>query len=165
MGRGHDQTSLNYMKTNIAIRNIKIDWLIPLLGIALVVGGLLAAVSYLDMERKVHSAEALAATLDNLYQDQKLSAVLKTIHEGDVAVAAQQLDLLLCDNILRLNSELASADDRTRTYVEDAFRRMARLRPRIPEAAPSKVVPEPTEDQVAAQRILALAMVSDVPAR
>src|ERR1035437_10752963 len=111
-------------------RYLKIDWLIPVLGIAVVAGSLVAGTTYLNLERKIHANEALTATLDRLYQDHQLSVALKTIHNGEVAAATQRLDLLLCGHILATNSELTSADPRTRTIVEDAFRRMARIRPK-----------------------------------
>ena len=142
-------------------RYIKIDWLIPVLGIAVVAGSLLAGTTYLNLERKIHADEAFTATLDRLYQDQQLSAALKTIHDGEVGVAAQRLDLLLCGHILRTNSELASADPRTRTFVEDAFRRMARVRPKSPNGAATGSAQECSDDQTAAQRILDLALASD----
>jgi hypothetical protein len=152
---------LNYMKTKYC----EINWLIPVLGVAMVAGCVMAAAYYVDTERKIHSAESLAPTLDNIYLDQLLSGVLKDIHDGDVNGAAQRLDLLLCGNILRLNAELDSADDRTRAYVEDAFRRIGRVRPQIPVPVSSASAPELANDQAAAQRILALAMSVDHAAK
>ena len=137
---------------------IRIDRLIPWLGIALVAAGFAAAATYLDLERKVHSGEAFAATLDRLYQVQKLNAALKTLRDGDAGTAAQRLDLLLCDNILTLNSELASADDRQRAYVKDAFLTIARLRPKNPDTT-TGVAQELNNDQIAAEQILAQACV------
>jgi hypothetical protein len=152
-----DQTKLNRMKT----RYLKMNWLIPVLGIAVVAGSIVAGTTYLNLERKTQAAEALTATLDRLYQDQMLSAALKTLHAGEAAVAAQRLDLLLCDDILRTNSELASADARTRTFVEDAFRRIALLRPKIAHGAAAGSAQDCTGDQAAAQRILELALAGD----
>lgn len=144
----------NTMKT----RYMKTDWLIPLLGIAVVAGSLMAVTTYVDLEQKVQAQEALTVTLDRLYQDQKLSAVLRLIHDGETEVAAQRLDLLLCGSILRLNSELASADGRTRAYVQDAFRKIALLRPGFGAGAGAGSAPERSEDQVAAETILRLAL-------
>ena len=59
-------------------RYIKMDWLIPVLGIAVVAGSLLAGTTYLNLERKIHADEAFTATLDRLYQDHQLSVALKT---------------------------------------------------------------------------------------
>jgi hypothetical protein len=132
---------------------MNIDWLIPLLGTALVAGVVLAARIYLDIERKTQSAEAFTGTLDHLYQDQVLSAALKILHDGDAAAAAQRLDLLLCDNILRLNSEVAFADDRKAAYVQSAFLRIARLRPKHPDTTDG-VARELDSDQLKAEKIL-----------
>ena len=132
---------------------MKIDRLIPFLGIALVAGGVAAAATYLNLERKIHSGEGFTATLDRIYQDYQLSAALKTLHNGDAGTAAQRLDLLLCDNILKINAELASADDRKAAYVKDAFMRMARLRPKNPDT-PVGAAPELNSDQREAEKIL-----------
>jgi hypothetical protein len=145
----HHQRKINSMKTQY----MKIDWLIPLLGIALVAGGIVAAATYLDLERKIHSGEAFAATLDHLYQDQQLSAALKLIHEGETAAAARSLDLLLCDNLLLVNSQLAAADDRARTLAKDAFVGIALLRPKNSPTA-AGAAQELYDDQIQAEKIL-----------
>jgi len=132
---------------------IKTGWLTPLLEIALVAGGVVAAATYLDLERKIHSNEAFAVTLDHIYQDQQLSVALKTLHDGDAGAAARRLDLLLCDNILRLNSELASADARKAAYVKNGFMRIARVRPKNPET-PAGAARELDTDQIRAEKIL-----------
>jgi hypothetical protein len=148
---------LSDMKT----RYMKIDWLIPLAGIAVVAGSLLAATTYLDLNRKIRACETFGATVDRLFQDQKLSTALKAIHDGKVDGAAQRLDLLLCQSIVQLNSELASADPRTRAYVEDAFRRIARLRPKADAAPAGSPDQERSDDQIAAEKILTLALAGD----
>jgi hypothetical protein len=145
-----DQTKLNRMKT----RYLKMNWLIPLLGIAVVVGSVVAATTYLDLERKADAEEAFTATLDRLYQDHQLSAALKAIHEGEVKKAARLLDFLLCDGILRIDSELVSADARTRAFVEDAFRRIATVRPKTVSRSAAGSTQERSDDQAAAERIL-----------
>src|ERR1035438_2615996 len=142
-------------------RYLKIDWLIPVLGIAVVVGSLVAGTAYLNLERKIHANEALTATLDRLYQDHQLSVALKTIHNGAVAAGTQRLDLLLCGHILTTNSELGSADPRTRTIVEDAFRKIARIRPKSAHTTAAASTQECSEEQAAAERILELASASD----
>jgi hypothetical protein len=150
----HQQTEVNAMKK----KYIRIDRLIPWLGIALAAAGFAAAATYLDLDRKVHSGEAYTATLDRLYQAQTLSAALKTLHDGDPGTAAQRLDLLLCDNILNINSELSSADDRQRAYVQDAFTRIARRRPKESNATAGDAQ-APGNDRTEAEKILAQACV------
>ncbi len=135
-------------------RYIKMDWLIPVLGIAVVAGSLVAGSTYLNLERKTHADEVFMVTLDRLYQAQKLSAVLKTFHDGDAAAAVKRLDLLLCANIIRTDSEMACADARTQDYVQFAFRRIALLRPRTGQATETATAEERYNDETAAQRIL-----------
>jgi hypothetical protein len=134
-------------------KHVRTDWLIPLLGIALVAGGVVAAATYYDLERKIHADEAFATTLDRLFQNQQLSAALKTLHDGDAGTAAQRLDLLLCDNILMLDSELACADERKAAYVKDTFRRIARVRPKNSEIA-AGAAQELESDRIEAEKIL-----------
>jgi hypothetical protein len=150
----HHLTTLKHMKT----RYLKKDWLILLLGLALVAGGFAATTTYLGLERKVSSGEAFSATLDRLYQSQKLSAALKTLHDGDMATAVQRLDLLLCDNILMINSDLALADDLKRAHVKDVFRKIALLRPQNPSTIAGATL-EISNDQIEAEKILAQACV------
>jgi|ERR1035437_753104 hypothetical protein len=139
---------------------LMIDWLIPVLGIAVVAGSLVAATTYLGLEKKMHADEAFAATLNRLYQDQQLSVALKTLHDGAVDAAAQRLDLLLCGHIIRTHEESASADERTRQYVEDTFRRIALLRPKNAQATAAGLARECSDDQAAAEKILAIALAS-----
>lgn len=146
-------------------RYLKMDWLIPVLGIAVVAAGLMAGTNYLNLERKIQANEALMATLDRVYQDQQLSLALKTLHDGEADVAAQRLDQLLCGHILTTNSELASADARTRTVVEDAFRRIARIRPKTADGAAAGSAHESNGGLAAAQRILEQALAGDHTAR
>jgi hypothetical protein len=128
-------------------------------GIAVVAGSVVAGSTYLDLERKTAAEEAFNATLDRLHHDQQVSAALKTIQDGEVDVAAQRLDLLLCQHILRTDSELGSADARTRAYVENAFRRIALLRPKKGGGSSGGSTLECRDDQVAAETILSQALV------
>jgi hypothetical protein len=136
---------------------IKFDRLIPWLGIALVAGGVIAGATYLNFERKTRSSEASLVTLDRLIHDQQLTAALKRIHKGEVAEAAQSLDLLLCGDILLTNAELPTADPDTRSLVQNAFRTIALARPRT-EGTDTGPAREHIVDQVAAERILTLAL-------
>jgi hypothetical protein len=144
-------------------RYLTIRWLIPLLGFAVAAGGFRAATTYLDLQRKTQSEEAFSATLDRLCADQRISSALKTLHDGDVSTAARRLDLLLCENILLANTELASASDQQRSYVQDAFVRIARLRPRNSETSAGASL-ELSDDQIKAERILEEACAAAMPA-
>ena len=116
-------------------RCFKVGWLIPVLGIGVVVGFLMAATTYRGFERQAELDSAFMPTLDRLCNDYTLSQVLRMLHDGGVDEAAQRLDLLLCWDILRQDTELASADHRTRAWVEDTFRRIARVRPKMAKGA------------------------------
>ena len=140
------------------IREFRIDWLIPFVGIAVVAISVVAATTYFDCERKANAAEAFAVTLDRLFHDQQLSMVLEQIHQGEVTAAAKRLDLLLCGDVVRVDSELASADARTRAAVEDVFRRIALIRPKIAAGGANGSAQVPSDGQIEAQRILTLAL-------
>ena len=152
-----NQRKLNCMKTKYLIMNS----FVLVLGIAVVAAGLVAGTRYLNLEQRIHADEALIATLDRLCQDHHISVALKTIHDGEADKAAQYLDLLLCGHILRTEAELASADTRTRMIVEDAFRRIARVRPKAADGAAAGSGQECNEGRAGAQRILDLALAGD----
>jgi hypothetical protein len=148
------------MKTTSFGRN----WVIPLLGIAVVAGAVIVRANYLRLEQETWSADALQATIDRLYHDQNLSVALKKLHEGDVDGAVKRLDVVLCDDIVRLDSELEDADQHTRTCVGEGLRRIAHVRPVSPQAAQSGTVPGWVDTQTAAQRILSLAVANELRA-
>ena len=137
------------MKTNY----LKTDWLIRLLGIALVAVAAMAAATYLNLERKVHSAEVFNANYDRLCQDVELCSALRAIHEGDISGATRRLDLKLCQDIIALNQQLASADAGDRVFIKNAFVRFTLLRPRSAELLTDDTK-ELNPDQVEAERIL-----------
>jgi hypothetical protein len=156
----HIQRQVNRMKTSY----LKMRWLVPLLGLAVAAGGVTAARTYLDLRRRTQSEEAFSAALDRLYADQKISSALRKLHDGEVSAAARRLDLLLCENILVTDSELASASERQRAYVQDAFVRIARSRPRNAETAAGATL-ELSNDQIKAETILEEACATTRPAR
>src|ERR1035437_2899575 len=121
-----NQTKLSRMKTNY----LKMNWLIPTLGVAVIAGTYLTATTYLDLERKTEAEQAFVGTVDRVYQTQELSSALKAIQAGEVKGAAQRIDLLLCNHILRLDSERPSSDARTKALVELAFQKIAAGRPK-----------------------------------
>ena len=144
-------------------RYIRMNRLIPVLGIVLVAAGVVGVATDLDIKRKTHAGEALTATLSRLYHDHTVSAALKRIQEGDVAGAAQLLDLMLCDDILEINSQMASVDDQQRAYTQHMFVRIARTRPSnaVTTAGTTR---ELFDDQTEAEKLLALADAGDAHA-
>ena len=140
------------------LRDLKMNWLFPFVGIAVVVGTMVMATTYIELERRADAAEAFAATLDRLFHDHQLSMALEQIQQGEVAAAAQRLDLLLCEDVVRADLELASADPPTRAVVEDSFRRIALIRPNSTAGGAAGSAQKPTDGQLEAERILTLAL-------
>jgi hypothetical protein len=139
---------------------LKMNWLIPTLGIAVVAGTYLAATTYLDLARNVEAEQAFVVTVDRVYQSQQLSMALKTIQEGGVKEAAQRLDMLLCNQILRLDSELASGDARTKALVGMAFQRIAAGRPKTGSGPVAGSAREDGDARTAADKILTINLAS-----
>jgi hypothetical protein len=136
-------------------RYIKVKRVVGVLGMLLVVAAAVGVATYLDIERKARAGEAITATLTQLYHDHTMSAVLRSIQEGDVAGAAQRLDMALCDDILEINSKSATADDRQKSYTQHMFARIAVTRPSNAQIAASGR--ELSEDEIAAEQVLILA--------
>jgi len=141
---------------------IKTNWLIPVLGIALVASGVIAAATYLELERKTHSAEVSMAAMACLNRDLQLCSALRTIHEGDVSTAARHLDLLLCEDIIAVNSQLASLNDGERAFIRNAFARFALVRPKSAQLL-TDTTQELRSDQIEAETILAQAGAGIIP--
>jgi hypothetical protein len=137
------------MKNNL----IKIKWLIPILGIASLAGSLVGAATYIELQREAHSGEAHHAALGHLWLDQGLCCVLRSMHQGDVNSAAQQLDRLLCGDIIGINSELGSAGAADRAFVTNAFAHFVLVRPKS-AALLAGTGQELSDDQLEAARIL-----------
>jgi hypothetical protein len=112
------------MKTNI----YRIDWLIPVLGIALVGGAYCLTKSYLGLQEGIRSGQQYSATVDRLIEDCHLNRIVMQADDSGCAVTARSLDELLSANIATDNSQLASADTDTRAIVEVCFKYIARQR-------------------------------------
>jgi hypothetical protein len=153
-----NQLKANRMKTN----GMKLNWLIPIMGIALVAGGLLAAATYLKLEHEDHAAQESIARMQRLQRDLQLCAVLRTIRDGDMNSAARDLDLWLCSDIVALNSQLASVDAGDRSLIRNAFARFALIRPASAELL-TEEGHELRSDQVEAETILARALAAIRP--
>jgi hypothetical protein len=135
-------------------KNINIKWLMPGLGIAVVAGALMGAATYSKLQQQAHSNENFYAMLQRLKLDAGICAGLRALHEGDVNSAAQRLDRLLCDDILRLNSELPSLEGADRAFMQNTFARCALVRPKC-AALLAGTRQQPNDDEVEAERILA----------
>jgi hypothetical protein len=115
---------------NMKRRMIKIDWLAPVLGLILVGGGYAATKTYLELDEKIRSGEQFIATLDGLMEDCNLNRLQMQAQNSGCASTASNLDELLSARIVRVNSELESADPRTRAFVGFCYNHIARLRSR-----------------------------------
>ena len=129
----------------------KLTWMAAaIMGIVLTAGATLGTMEYLRIQERIHSQEVLNVMLDRIYFDERVGLVLKQIRQGETGAAAHALDMALCGDIIRLDSELASRDQLSRRLVRDGFAQLARLRPKV--AVPTD------SDQLAAQKILAVAV-------
>ncbi len=144
------------MKTNC----LKMNWLIPTLGIAVIAGIYLTASTYLDLEQRVEAEQAFVVTVDRVYQAQQLSMALKSFQAGEVKDAAQRVDLALCNQILRLDSELAASDARTKALVGMAFERIAAARPKTGHEPQAGTVQRGDDARTAAEKILTITVAS-----
>jgi hypothetical protein len=120
-------------------------------------GVCLVATTYIKLEERVQSEQARTALLDRLAADQKISAALEAIRDGEVRAGAQRLDLLLCDDILEVRAEITSADSRAQASAKAAWVQIARSRPKNAEIGGGGGW-ELSSDQIAAARILAEAV-------
>jgi hypothetical protein len=119
------------MKTNV----FRADWLIPVLGIVLLVGGYSVTKSYYGTLEDIHLGEQFNATIDRLRGDCRLSRVLSEAQDTGCTVTAQSLDELLVTDMAALNAELQSAQPQARALAEVCFEYIARRRAQNPPLA------------------------------
>ena len=112
------------MKTNV----FKVDWLIPVLGLALVGGGYALTKSYLGVQAEIRAEEQLMATIDRLAEDCRLTQVLLDAQDTGCTVTARSLDELLSANLAAVNADLASAEPQAQAMAEACFKHIARRR-------------------------------------
>jgi hypothetical protein len=112
------------MKTNV----FKVDWLIPVLGLALVGGGYALTKSYLGLQAEIRAEEQLMVTINRLAEDCRLTQVLLEAQDTGCTVTARSLDELLSANIAAVSSELTSADPQAQAIAEACFKHIARRR-------------------------------------
>jgi hypothetical protein len=132
-------------------------WLAVLVGIGVVVCAVLAATTYLDLQRKLYAEQEFKATLERLFNDEVLCVAVKKLRAGEKEDAVRRLDLLLCQHVLVTDDELASADARSRECIEDAFRRIALLRQKAGEGSADNAQLRQGE-QSAAEKVLLRAL-------
>ena len=149
-----------HMKT----RTFRIDWLIPVLGIALVGGGYFAVKSYLGFQEQIRSQEELAATVDRFRVQCGLSGIMVQAQSGGCASTARSLDELLSANLATDIDRLASADTDTRALVEVVTRFINRRRSESSPMA-GDVPAGGSDHEVAGQRILTQTLANAFPGK
>jgi hypothetical protein len=147
------------------VRCFRIDWLIPVLGIVIVVGFVVVAVTYRGLEGQADEETAFTPVLDRLCRDHGLSLVLRMMHEGSFDEAAERLDLLLCWDVMRADVEMARADARTRAWGEDILRMIARLRPKMERKTGAGPALESGDAREEAERVLERVLKEGSPQR
>ena len=145
-------------------RTLRIDWLIPVLGIALVGGGYLPMKSYLGFKEQIGSEEQFSATMDCLWEDCDLSQMLIQAQASGCATTARSLDELLSAKVATDSARLASADRDTRGLVEDFPRFIDRRRSESTRMA-GDVPAGRSEREIAGQRVLTQTLASASPGK
>ena len=120
-----------HMKTG----TFRIDWLIPVLGIALVGGGYFPVKSYLGLQEQIRSCERFEATTDRLWEYCDLGRVMVQAQSGGCASTARSLYELVAANLATESAGLAPADSDTRVLVERVAEYIDRRRPESPPMA------------------------------
>jgi hypothetical protein len=137
----------------------KIDWLIPVLGIALVGGGYFPMKSYLGFQEELRSNDQLTVTLERLREDCDLSQILTQAQAGGCSVAARGLDEVLSANLATHSARLASSDADTRGLLEAVVSFIDRRRSESASMAADGLVGH-SDREVAGQRNLTQTLAS-----
>ena len=143
-------------------KTLRINWLIPVLGIALVCGGYFAMKSYSEFQEQIRYAEQSIATCDRLWEKVDLSQIMVQAQHGGCSMTALSLDGLLSASLWTESGQLAPADTNERAMVEVVTRFIDRRRP---ESTPTAggVRAGGSEQEVAGQRILTQTLASASP--
>jgi hypothetical protein len=140
-------------------RCFRMDWLFPVLGVAVLVCVCAGTIAHKKVERRVVAEETCVPALNRLRHDHALSLALRALHEGRADEASQRLDLLLCWDILSTDAELASADPALRDWAQSVLARIAVARPN--KGATTASDPSSGGIQEEAQRVLERAVASE----
>ncbi len=158
----HEGSNVGPQRLSRAMEYRKLKWVGLLLAIALAAGGYLGYGAYAEHQKLLRSEETFSLVLDHLGMDQQISVVLKEMEAGYVKQAAESLRVLLCRDIVSLNSRLASANDRARSAAQSTFSKMAQFQPKPPPETTGTSVRERLPEEIEAQKILALALAEDL---
>ena len=145
-------------------RTFRADWLIPVLGIALVGGGYFPMRSYLGLQEQIRAGEQYSVTVDRFREDCDLSQILMQAHVSGCAMTARNLDELLSANVATYSARLASANPNTQGLVEAVTRFIDRRRSESNRMA-GDIPAGRSESEVAGQRILMPTLASASPGK
>lgn len=144
--------------SNRKTASFKMKWLVTSVALVTIAGGYLGLGEYLSTQKKLRTEVRFSVALDCLAQDQKLNTILKRMETGDVAGAVDRLNVLLSRDIVNINAQIASADDRVRSAVETAFARMGQFQPKPPQDTAGVANRARSREEIEAKKILALAV-------
>ncbi len=116
-------------------KTVKIDWLIPLLGIALVCGGYFLVRSWIGFQEEVRSNEQLEVTLERVREASDLCQIMTQAKAGGCVVAAQHLDEMLAATLASDGVRIASTQAESRVTLETFIRFIDRRRSESPPMA------------------------------
>ena len=106
----------------------RVDWLIPVLGIALVGAAYCLMKSYAGYEQEFRSANQTMAICDRLVEDCNLTRSLVQAQNDGCAATSRGLDALLCSDMATVKADAASADPRTQRIVQACYDYLDRRR-------------------------------------
>jgi hypothetical protein len=105
-------------------QSFKLNWLSPVLGIALVGSGYALARSYLGYEEEMRAQTQSGATVDRLLETCHLGRARAGFYNTECEVQAARLDELLAANVTSIKVELPSVDRQTQALAESCFKQL-----------------------------------------
>lgn len=107
---------------------VKVNWLIPLLGVVLVGGGYKAARSFVGFNQTLVEESRFEETIDRMLENERLFLIQAQFQSGGCPNAAGCVAEGLSESVTLLESELASPEERTRTVVARFLEHLAHMR-------------------------------------
>jgi hypothetical protein len=147
------------MKTNA----VRMNWLIPVLGIVLVGGGYAARSTYLGFQQTIDADAEFAETVDRVDEACSLLRIQTQFQGGGCPEAARRVDESLAATVATLDQERASpANEQTRSMLNAFFEYMAHHQAQNPPMA--AILPaQRGVTEMGDQRLLAQALAAAAP--
>jgi len=134
----------------------KLNWLSPVLGIALVGGGYVLARSYAGYDEQIRSQTQSGATVDRLLETCHLGRARAGFYNTECAAQADRLDELLSADVAGIKADLPAVDPQTQALAESCFKHLNRLQAQR-SSKPAGLAGDRSESQLTPQPILAWA--------